>query len=79
MSETKTPDAEPATDSKRLLKDAEVARKLGVSKRHVHRMRDAGTLPPPLKLGAAIRWDSETLERWIDGGCQPVNSRGAVR
>ena len=75
MTVTKKPKAKPATnEDRRLLKDAEVAEKLGVSKRHIHRMRDAGTIPPPLKLGAATRWDSVIIDRWIDDGCKPVSS-----
>jgi excisionase family DNA binding protein len=60
-----TPQAvEPATYSA-----PELARRLGVSERHVHRLRDAGTLPTPIRLGRLIRWNRAVIEEWIRDGC----------
>jgi excisionase family DNA binding protein len=49
-----------------------VARLLGCSTRHVYRLADAGRMPPPLKLGALVRWPRRSVQEWIDGGCKPV-------
>jgi predicted DNA-binding transcriptional regulator AlpA len=49
-----------------------VAALLGVSWRHVDRLRDRGAMPPPVRLGASVRWDRRVILDWIAGGCQPV-------
>lgn len=56
-----------------MLTVGEVAQMLGVSARHVYRLADSGGMPRPLKLGGAVRWDRQVLERWIDGGCKRVS------
>lgn len=52
-----------------LLTVKEVAEMLGLSERTVYRLADAGNMPRPVKLGAAVRWRRNELERWIDDGC----------
>jgi predicted DNA-binding transcriptional regulator AlpA len=52
-----------------------VARALGCSPRHVHRMRDAGLMPRPVKLGALVRWSRKAIEQWIAAGC-PAERKG---
>jgi excisionase family DNA binding protein len=47
----------------------EVARLLNVSERTVWRMRSAGTLPSPVKLGGCVRWPVDAIRRWIEAGC----------
>ncbi|MFO0847717.1 MAG: hypothetical protein U0871_04015 [Gemmataceae bacterium] len=32
----------------------------------------AGLLPAPTKLGALVRWDRATLQKWIAAGCPAV-------
>jgi predicted DNA-binding transcriptional regulator AlpA len=46
-----------------------VATMLGCSTRHVHRLRDSGRMPAPVKLGALIRWSEAKLAEWIASGC----------
>jgi len=47
-----------------------VAKKLSLSKRAVFRMRSAGLICSPVKVGAgAIRWRQSDIERWIALGC----------
>jgi excisionase family DNA binding protein len=53
-----------------------VAQMLDCSTRHVYRLADAGHMPPPLKLGALVRWRRQTVEEWIAGGCKPVRPAG---
>lgn len=64
MSERRPPNTE-----RRLVGIEDVARMLGCSTRHIHRMRDAGRLPPAIRLGALVRWPIEAIERWIAEGC----------
>lgn len=50
----------------RLLRQAEVTEKLGVSRMTLHRWIVEGAFPPPLRLGARTkRWESTTLDKWI--------------
>jgi len=46
-----------------------VAVLLGCSTRHVYRLTDAGRMPPPVRLGALIRWRRAEIEEWIAAGC----------
>ncbi len=46
-----------------------VAALLGCSTRHVERLEADRLIPPPFRVGRPIRWDRETIDRWIDGGC----------
>jgi excisionase family DNA binding protein len=47
----------------------EVARMLNVSERTVWRMRSAGHLPPPVRLGGCVRWPVDAIKQWIAAGC----------
>jgi excisionase family DNA binding protein len=55
-----------------------VAQLLACSPRHVYRLADAGKMPPPVRLGALVRWPRAAVEEWIAAGC-PVVRRGAVK
>ena len=47
-----------------------VGAKLSLSKRAVFRMRSAGLICSPVKVGAgAIRWRLSDIEQWIQWGC----------
>lgn len=52
-----------------LLRAADVAKLLAVSTRTVWRLRDAGQLPRPLRLGGGhlIRWRRSDIETFIGG------------
>ena len=63
-----------SSDAPAELMDArEVAHVLGVSVRHVFRLRDLESMPPPVRLGGAVRWQRRTLQDWINNGC-PAHS-----
>lgn len=49
-----------------------VAALLDCSPRHVYRMAAVGHMPPPVRLGALVRWSRAVVQEWIDAGCQPV-------
>ena len=78
MTTTTTPTAEGIGGADRarpaLLTVNDVAAMLAVSPRHVYRSCDAGRLPRPVRLGAAVRWRADELRLWIADGCPPVRS-----
>jgi len=48
-----------------MLNVRQVAEMLGVSERSVWRWSSDGTLPPGIKIGAAVRWPQRALEDWL--------------
>lgn len=46
----------------------EVAQLLGVSRRTVYRLLDAGDIPKPMKLGNATRWRRKDIELFVEAG-----------
>ncbi len=46
-----------------------VADTLHCSTRHVSRMCDAGKMPPPVRLGALVRWRASDIGEWVAKGC----------
>jgi excisionase family DNA binding protein len=53
-----------------------VARMLGCSSRHVYRLADRGAMPPPVKLGALVRWPRAAIEAWVAEGCPSCRKGG---
>jgi excisionase family DNA binding protein len=73
MSDTLTP---PEPPTAQLLDVRAVAALLGCSARHVYRLSDAGHIPPPVRLGALVRWRRQAIEDWIGAGCKPCRTAG---
>jgi excisionase family DNA binding protein len=72
--------AGPETRQAELLDVRNVAEMLGVSARHVFRLSDAGKMPAPVRLGAAVRWQREAVRDWIGAGCPTVRAvKGGAR
>jgi excisionase family DNA binding protein len=67
------PDDAPAVP---LLDVKGVAVLLGCSPRHVYRMSDKGQMPPPVRLGALVRWRRLDLDAWLASGCKPRRTAG---
>lgn len=59
------PDAQPEPLEPLLLSPSELARYLSVSVRTLWRMRDAGELPAPIKIGRLVRWRKEAVDHWF--------------
>ena len=58
------------TTNEKLLTAQAVGEKLSLSKRAVFRMRSAGLICAPLKVGqGAIRWRESDIEKWISWNC----------
>src|SRR5262245_20899631 len=53
-----------------------VAQLLDCSTRHVYRLADAGRMPPPVRLGALVRWRRADLDAWLADGCPVVRKVG---
>lgn len=63
MSETQlNPDSLPPL----LIDVKQVAKLLGVADRTVRRMRDAGKLPPPKKIGRRILWRYADIRKFVE-------------
>lgn len=60
---------EPEKEKSELLTVRDVAELLSISTRGVHRQRDAGRIPQPIRLGGSIRWQRAKLMEWLDAGC----------
>lgn len=52
-----------------LLTAEQVAGMLNISVRSVWRLRSAGMLPEPVKVGGNVRWNARGIREWIAQGC----------
>jgi excisionase family DNA binding protein len=64
-----------ALTNERLLTVGDVAEMAQVSTRQVWRLRDAGRLPMPVRVGSQIRWRRSDILEWIASGC-PSDGEG---
>ncbi len=67
----------PEPSAVQLLDVRAVALLLDCSPRHVYRLADAGRMPPPVRLGALVRWPRQAVEDWIAAGCKPCRTAGS--
>ena len=66
--------------TEKLLTAQAIAEKLSLSKRAIFRMRSAGLICSPVKVGAgAIRWRLGDIERWIELGCPTMKDFEALK
>ena len=47
---------------------ADLAEMLGVSERHVHRLKQAKEIPGLMKLGGRVVFAKVQVDRWLSGG-----------
>jgi predicted DNA-binding transcriptional regulator AlpA len=59
-----------------LITASKLAALLEVSTRTLWRLRSAGRLPEPVRLGGAVRWRRDDILKWITDGCQRFTDRG---
>ena len=70
----------PNSERCRLLTAQAVGEMLSLSRRQVFRMRSAGLICSPVRVGAgAIRWRRSDIERWISLGCPDQRTFLAVQ
>jgi len=66
----------PASPSEPLLITAEeFAELMQISTRTLWRLRSAGQIPEPVRVGGTVRWNRERVLDWIDEGCPVPPSR----
>lgn len=46
-----------------------LAKRLQLSVRTLWRLRSAGKLPKPVRLGGSVRWRVTDINAWVDAGC----------
>lgn len=72
-------DPEPATPALPALVNRQaVGEALGCSERHVQRLVDRGDMPQPVRIGALVRWQKQTIADWIQAGCPKPNRQVRV-
>jgi len=59
-----------------LITAADFAGMLKVSLRTLWRLRSAGQIPEPVRLGGAVRWRLDEVRQWIADGCRIPGDRG---
>jgi len=59
----------PPGDQGLLIDSKVAARLLKVSQRTLWRMHKTGEMPPPIRIGRAVRWSVEVLKKWVEEGC----------
>jgi excisionase family DNA binding protein len=73
MNELNQNGSEP--DRPLLITARELAKLLRISTRTLWRLRSAGDLPKAVRLGSAVRWRLDDVEKWLAGGCQMSSSK----
>ena len=53
-------------EEQRLLTVDDLARIFHCTPRAIYNRRHRGALPPPVKVGASLRWDPNTVAKWIE-------------
>jgi predicted DNA-binding transcriptional regulator AlpA len=56
----------------------EAARLCGISEASWYRLKSAGKLPAPVKLGGRVLWRVEELRRWSAAGCPDLRTWQAL-
>ena len=63
----------PPEDQGLLIDSRQAAKLLRVSERTLWKMQNGGEMPPPIRIGRAVRWSLEALKTWIHAGCPKQN------
>jgi predicted DNA-binding transcriptional regulator AlpA len=62
-----------------LIPDTAAAALAGVSRAHWHRLRAAGKVPPPIRLGRKVLWRRSEIVAWIEAGCPDARMWAAIQ
>lgn len=62
-----------------LMSDREAAALCSLSRATWHRLRVAGKLPPPVKLGRSVRWRRDEIVAWVAAGCPDARTWAAMQ
>ena len=52
----------------RLLSAEAVGKMLSLSRRQIFRLNSSGKIPPPIRIGGAVRWAESTIAEWLAAG-----------
>ena len=63
------------TETPALITAVDFATMLKVSVRTLWRLRSAGQVPEPVRLGGAVRWRLDEVRNWIARGCEMSSDR----
>jgi len=58
---------------------AELAKRLGISERHLWALNASGRLPRPVRFGRSVRWSAEELRDWLAAGAPTRDGWEAMR
>lgn len=64
---TEAPPAEQKPKGTATYTIAELAEMLGVSERHIHRLKDTNGIPGLMKLGGRIVFSKVVIDKWLAG------------
>jgi predicted DNA-binding transcriptional regulator AlpA len=64
-----------SSETPALITAVDFAAMLKVSVRTLWRLRSAGQVPEPVRLGGAVRWRLDEVRNWIARGCEMSNER----
>jgi predicted DNA-binding transcriptional regulator AlpA len=62
-----------------LVSDIVAAGLCGASRATWCRLRVAGKIPAPIKLGRCVRWNRAELAEWVNAGCPPRDMWEAIK
>jgi predicted DNA-binding transcriptional regulator AlpA len=51
-----------------LLTAKTLGQRLSLSKRQIFRLNSCGKIPAPVRIGGAVRWDSQECAEWLKAG-----------
>jgi predicted DNA-binding transcriptional regulator AlpA len=69
----------PARDHvHRMISVKALAAKIGCSKTAIYRLRDAGAMPKPLRIGGLLRWEERVIDAWVADGCPAADAGNGI-
>ncbi|EMI58131.1 helix-turn-helix transcriptional regulator [Rhodopirellula sallentina] len=57
-----------ANDAARYMTAKQVGKRFACSERTIYRWADTGKMPPPVKIGGAVRFKIEAIDEWEADG-----------
>ncbi len=63
----------PPEDLGLLVDNKQAAKLLKISERTLWELAHNDKIPPPIRIGAAVRWSLDVLKKWVEAGC-PANT-----
>ena len=61
--------------NRQLLTAKDLAQRLSISLRQVHRLNSTGKIPPPIHIGGSVRWIDNEIIAFIDAKAESSNNK----